>query len=504
MTQGTTAALIEWIGGLIVTQGDGAGGPFPVIPWERRFLKGVFAPGVETAALSVARGNGKTALVAAIGAAAVGGPLAQPRAETALVASSFAQARIAFDHVLAFLKPQIEANPRDWRVQDNAQRASIRHEPTKALLRVLGSDPKRAHGLAPVLVLADEPAQWPGSTSGRMLAALVTSLGKISGGRMIALGTRPDDEAHWFSRWMTGGADYVQVHSAEPDAPPYRKRTWQLANPSMKSFPTLEQTIRRAAERAKRDDAELQSFRALRLNSGTPDTGRAVVLSADAWRKCEVLELPDAEGPYVLGVDLGSGAAMSAVAGFWPTSGRLESWAAFPADPPLEQRGAKDGVGTLYQRMFDRGELTMTGSRTVDVGELIGAAVDRWGPPASVVADRWRELELLDALEKAGVRPSVFMPRGMGFKDGGDDVRRFRKAALEGSVKVSQSLLLRAALAGAVVVSDAAGNAKLAKAKDSSERRDGHRDDALAAVILAVAEGVRNPPRQRRGYLGVV
>ena len=337
-----------------------------------------------------------------------------------------------------------------------------------------------------------------------MLAALVTSLGKISGGRMIALGTRPDDEAHWFSRWMTGGADYVQVHSAEPDAPPYRKRTWQLANPSMKSFPTLEQTIRRAAERAKRDDAELQSFRALRLNSGTPDTGRAVVLSADAWRKCEVLELPDAEGPYVLGVDLGSGAAMSAVAGFWPTSGRLESWAAFPADPPLEQRGAKDGVGTLYQRMFDRGELTMTGSRTVDVGELIGAAVDRWGPPASVVADRWRELELLDALEKAGVRPSVFMPRGMGFKDGGDDVRRFRRAALEGSVKVSQSLLLRAALAGAVVVSDAAGNAKLAKAKDSSERRDGHRDDALAAVILAVAEGVRNPPRQHRGYLGVV
>ena len=504
MTQGVAAALIEWIGGLTVTQGDGAGGPFPVLPWERRFLRGAFAPGVETAALSIGRGNGKTSVVAAIGAATVGGPLAQPRAETVLVASSFGQARIAFDHVLAFLKPQIDANPRDWRVQDNAQRASIRYEPTRALLSVLGSDPKRAHGRGVALVLADEPAQWPSSTSGRMLAALETSLGKIKGGRMIALGTRPDDEAHWFSRWLTGGADYSQVHTAKPDAPPYQKRTWQLANPSLRYFPTLEQTIRRAAARARRDDAGLQSFRALRLNSGTSDTGRAVVLSADAWRGCEVLELPDAEGPYVLGVDLGSGAAMSAVAAYWPSSGRLESWAAFPADPPLDQRGAKDGVGTLYQRMFDRGELTMTGSRTVDVGELIGAAVDRWGVPSTVVADRWREKELLDALDKAGVRPSVFMPRGMGFRDGGDDVRRFRRAALEGSVKVTQSLLLRAALAGAVVVSDAAGNSKLAKAKDSSERRDGHRDDALAATILAVAEGVRNPPRKRRGYFGVV
>ena len=121
-----------------------------------------------------------------------------------------------------------------------------------------------------------------------------------------------------------------------------------------------------------------------------------------------------------------------------------------------------------------------------------------------MVADRWRESELIDALELAGIRPGAYMPRGMGFKDGGDDVRRFRRAALEGAIQTPESLLLRSAIAGAVTVSDAAGNAKLAKAKDSAERRDGHRDDALAAAILAVAEGRRNPPRARRGYLGVV
>ena len=77
----------------------------------------------------------------------------------------------------------------------------------------------------------------------------------------------------------------------------------------------------------------------------------------------------------------------------------------------------------------------------------------------------------------------------MGFKDGGDDVRRFRRAAIDGRIRTPVSLLMRSAIAGAVVISDPAGNSKLAKGRDSSERRDNHRDDALAAAILAVAEG---------------
>jgi len=504
LTAGTAAALIDYLAGLTVTQGEGAGQPFPVLPWQRRFLRGAFGPDVETAALSIGRGNGKTALLAAVASAALNGPIAAPRAETVLVASSFSQARLSFDHALAFLRPQIDASPSSWQIQDNAQRASIRYRPTGAVLKVIGSDPRRAHGLAPVLVLADEPAQWPPSTSNKMLAALVTSMGKVSGGRIVALGTAPDEESHWFARWMTGGADYAQVHSAPADAPPFRKSTWLKANPSLPYFPQLERTIRRAAARAKKDDAELTSFRALRLNAGTPDTSRSVVLTADTWKGCETAELPDVDGPYVLGVDLGSGAAMSAVAAYWPLTGRLECWAAFPAEPDLESRGHKDGVGSLYQQMERRGELTLAGGRTVDVGELISRTVGRWGVPATVVADRWREKELADALQAAGVRPSVYAPRGMGFKDGGDDVRRFRRAALEGAIRTPVSLLLRSAIAGAVTVSDAAGNAKLAKAKDSPERRDGHRDDALCAAILAVAEGVRNPPKRRRGFLGVV
>ena len=50
---------------------------------------------------------------------------------------------------------------------------------------------------------------------------------------------------------------------------------------------------------------------------------------------------------------------------------------------------------------------------------------------------------------------------------------------------------MRHALSGAVTVSDPAGNAKLAKHGDTPDRRDGHRDDAVAAMILAVGTGYR-------------
>ena len=88
--------LTDFLETLIVSQGRRAGETLTVLPWQRRFVAGAFALGCTTAALSVGRGNGKSTLVAGIAAAALDGPLAVPRGETIIVASSFAQACIAF------------------------------------------------------------------------------------------------------------------------------------------------------------------------------------------------------------------------------------------------------------------------------------------------------------------------------------------------------------------------------------------------------------------------
>ena len=487
--------LEAYLSSLTITQGRRAGEPFDVLAWERRFLRGAFAPGVGTAALTIARGNGKTALLSAVACATLDGPLAVPRSETLIVASSFSQACIAFEHVIAFMGDKLKDRTR-WRVWQSGQLARIQDKETGSSIRCLGSDPKRAHGLAPSLVLADEPAQWPTSTGDRMVAALRTAAGKQPDSRFVAIGTRPAAHDHWFSRMLAGGADYAQTHAADPEAPPFQRRTWKRANPSLDHMPDLEATIRKEADEARADEMAFPQFRALRLNGGTSDAIEALLLDPETWRRIE--GDAKAHGPCLWGVDLGTSAAMSAIAAHWPDTGRLEVLAAFPDDPSLSERGLRDGVGRLYLDCHDRGELILAGARAVDIGQLLRAALERFAPPAVLAADRWREAELRDALDKAGVPPAALVTRGQGFKDGAEDVREFRRACLEDKVTPAPSLLLRYAISEARCVMDPSANAKLAKSSEGG-RRARARDDAAAAAIMAVALGarVRNAPQRR-------
>ncbi len=480
--------LIRFLSGLQVTQGRLAGKPFHVLPWQSRFVRGAFRGGVQSAALTLGRANGKTALLSGIAAATLNGPLAVPRGETVIVASSFEQARIAFEHVAAFMGGELD-DKRTWRVWDTAQQARIENKRTGARVRCIGSDPRRAHGLAPVLVLADEPAQWPDTTGERMRAALRTAAGKQPHSRFVALGTRPADDGHWFAKMLNGGADYAQSHAADPTDPKWHKRTWHKANPSMAHLPDLEHAIRTEAVEAKRDPAMLAAFDALRLNLGTSDVQVAVLLAAATWKAIE----GEAErgGPCVWGVDLGTSAAQSAIAAYWTDTGRLECLAAFPAEPTLAERGLRDGVGRLYAECWKRGELLTCGGAAANIAGLLQAGLARFGPPSAIAADRWREAELRDALEAAQVPPAGLQLRGMGFRDGAEDVRAFRRACLEDRVTPVPSLLLASAMGEARTIADPAGNAKLAKGSEGG-RRLRARDDAAAAAILAVALGRRH------------
>ena len=284
----------------------------------------------------------------------------------------------------------------------------------------------------------------------------------------------------------------------------FQRRTWAKANPSLEHMPDLEAAIRKEAGEAARDPAQHATFEALRLNLGTADTEVAVLLGAGLWSGIEG-EAERAGRPCVWGVDLGTSAAQSAICAYWATGGRLEVLAAFPGDPAPAVRGLSDGVGNLYAECARRGELLTLGARAVDVAMLLQAALDRFGRPARVVADRWREAELRDALDKAGVPPAAFETRGMGYRDGAEDVRAFRRACADGRVVPAKSLLLRSAMAEARTVSDPAGNAKLSKGSQGG-RRLRARDDAAAAAILAVAAGVRQPtkPKPRWRYRGMV
>ena len=479
--------LEAYIGELVIPSGRHVGQRFDVLPFQRRFLAGAFGQ-PDDAALSMGRGNGKTTLCAALLAAALYGPLAQPNGESVLVASSFEQSLIGYRVLKAFMAGEFERDPRRWRVQDSVNRASITDRETGASVRVLGSDPRRLHGLQANLLILDEIAQWPPTQVDAMISALETSRGKIPGSKMLWIGTRPAMPSHPFAKALEGGVGYSQVHAARPDDPPFRRTTWIRANPGLSHFPDLEATIRREAIKARADPSRLAAFKALRLNMGVADVLESLLLPAETWARIE--GEGDAVGPYILGLDLGGSVAQTAAAAYWPLTGRLDAFAVFPAMPNLSDRGMADGVGGLYAECARRGEIIIGGGRVSDIPTLLEHALGKWGNPAAIAADRYRIPELRDHLQAINFPMSELVARGMGYRDGAEDVRAFRRAALDGKLTPVKSLLLRSAMGEARTVSDPAGNAKLAKGAEGG-RRERAKDDAVAAAILAVGVGRR-------------
>ena len=489
--------VIKFLEGLTLSQGRRDGEKLTLLPWQRQFLAGALAPGSYQAALTMGRGGGKTTFMAAVLCAYLAGPLRQSRAEVVLVASSFGQARIAFEHALEFMRPALAANDaaKVWRVENSSQRAAITHRTTGARVRCLASDPRRVHGLAPVLAIADEPSQWPENTAGRMVSVLETSTGKIPGARIWMIGTRPLDPEHFFERALAGGpGQFAMRFEADPEADPSDPEQWSRANPSLDAMPDLRAIYAAQAEAARADPRRMPAFRALRLNLGEADESTAVLLDADVWERIERAE-SERRGDLVWGLDLGGGSAMSAAAGYWMESGRLTSLAFFPGSPGLKERGKTDGVGDLYLRMAERGELMLSGTHAVELPEVLAMLRRQWGRPTAIVADKWRADLLREALARARIEVCPLVLRAQGYRDGSQDLEAFRGACMADEVHPVPSLLLRAAMHEARVSVNSGGHSKLAKSTQGG-RRSKARDDSIAAAILAVAEGKRE--RERR------
>ena len=492
----TAAAVIRWLETLLITEGPLAGKKFKVAPFQEEFVRG-FMRNVESG-LSVGRGNGKTALAGGLGACAIAGPLMRPRGQVILMASAFGQAKIAGAHAEWFLRERLDFEERikirgrsvkRWRVVDNHHEFKIEDMKTGAHLRTLGCDPKRSHGLAPVLVIADEPAQWPTNFGPKMYAALVTALGKQVGGKFLAIGTRPDDPNHWFELMLKGGPGvYGQVHAADKYADSFSHESIWAANPLLSQLPLLQEEIMREKEKALAGGAHLAMWRAFRLNQGTSEMGEhKVIVSVDNWQGCVFNTLPPREGPVAIGFDLGGSASMTAFVAYWPKTGRLEVRGAFPADPGLAARGLADSVDDRYVRMAERGEIRTYPGKVTPVGRfLVDRARQVEGQEViAAAADRYRQAEAEQALNEADIHWKMeWRATGAG-KDGSADIRAFQVEVLEAHLRTTPSLLMESAIAECVIGRDANGNPRLDK-----ERRKG-RIDALQAAVLAVGLGRR-------------
>ena len=501
MPAASSEDIIEFIESLTIGQGHGYGERMGLFPWQKKFVRAVNDDDVDTAAISLPRGNGKTTFVAGYECAFVVGPLAQPGSEVIVCAGSLKQAGIAYNQMLRLLKPWTHPGDgktfdrKGWRLSNSDTIKSCINVEWDIKVQVLATNPETSHGGAPAAIICDEPAKWPLNEADAMKVAMETSQGKIPFSKMIAIGTRPDkvlQDGHWFDGWLLhDDCDLAVCYSASEDEDPLSWATVEKANPSLKYLPDLNKKLIKERNRAERNSEALQSFKALRLNMGVSDTIEAILVGIEDFRACETEWAPAREGPMIWGIDTGQNEAMSAVTAHWPATGWTEPFACFPRIPELLQRGRSDGVSDLYCTMAQRGELFQFGNRAVDYKEMIEYAYNRWGLPDKIVSDRYKQTELIDALTASGIPVTAYEARGQGMKDGAEDVKRFRRCVVEGFVKFHPSLLLRNAIGGAKVTVDGSGNAKIAKYGDGTGRSKTHRDDSAVATVAAVAEGER-------------
>ena len=187
-------------------------------------------------------------------------------------------------------------------------------------------------------------------------------------------------------------------------------------------LPSLAAELWEEAADARQDDSLLPAWRALRLNGGVHDVAVVRVLSgADTWVQ-HTGEAPR-EGRPVWGLDLSQSEAMAAVAAYWPTTGRIDRIDR-ELPPSAEPRGAQaPGWGCRFVCANAN-----PGGGGRHRGSLSGPPSRASGRPPRVAADRWRADELGDVLTARRVPRVPFHERRQGFKDGGADVRDFRRA----------------------------------------------------------------------------
>lgn len=496
---------IAFLGLLHVPEGKKAGKPLKLADFQRKFIKGTFAPKIMVGVLSIGRGNAKTAIAAALALAELVGALQeqpQPKREIILAARNRDQARIAFNFVIGYLQGLPEADQKLFIIRRGSKLEVEFEGNGGGLIRVIAADGKSVLGGAPTLAILDERAAWERDKGDNLENAILSGLGKRDG-RALIISTSAPDDANTFSRWLDEPppGTFVQEHRPAFGLPADDLESLLIANPGAAEGigATPEWLVSQARRAIARGGSALSSFRNLNRNERISTEDRSVLVTVDEWMSAEVApdDLPARTGPCILGVDLGGSRSMSAAAFYWPETGRLEALGTFPATPSLADRGASDGVSGRYVEMQERGELSVMGEATVPPGQWLAQIVRHLdGTEVScIVGDRFRHAEFTEAMNAAGLARVPFIWRGFGWKDGAEDIERFRRALFDGEVKVAPSMLLRFAFADAITLVDPAGNHKLAKARSLG------RIDAAAAAVLAVAQGARmkaTPQRKAR------
>lgn len=471
-----------------VPEGKHVGKPIVLEPFQRKFILDVYdnPKGTRRAYLSIARKNGKSALIAGICLAHILGPEAIINTQIISGARSREQAALVFKLMVKMINLSDKLRPLA-RIIPSAK--TIMGVSRNVEFRSISAEGKTAHGLSPVVAILDEVGQIDGPQDD-FVDAIETAQGAHDAPILFAISTQAKNDADLFSLWLDDARDsndpqiVSHVYEAPLDAALDNMEAMRIANPALGTFRSLED-MQTLANKAMRMPSFENTYRNLNLNqrvsATSPFVSRGVWEAANLPPDLEAFKKFEVYG----GLDLSARTDLTALVLICHDGTRWHvlCWFWTP-EATLDERSKRDRVP--YNVWVKKGFIKATPGVSVDY-DTVANDILQITKDMNLIKlgfDRWR----IDVLTKAVARADGELPLekfGQGFRDMAPALDDLEEMLLNRIMNHGGNPVLRSCAANAVTERDAAENRKFTKAK-ATGRIDGM--TALATAVGMVAK----------------
>lgn len=468
-------------------EGAHVGQPIILEDFQKKFILDVYdnPHGTHTAILSIARKNGKTALIAGILLAHLIGPEAVQNSQIVSGALSRDQAAIVFKLAVKMinlneaLQDLVHIIPSTKTLVGLAKNVEF---------RALSAEGKTTHGLSPILAILDETGQVKGPQD-EFVDAVVTAQGAHEAPLLMVISTQAATDADLLSIWIDDalkGEDpktVCHLYTTPMEMDILDKKSWKLSNPALGKFRS-EPDMQKLAEKASRMPSAENTFRNLNLNQRVSTVSPFV--AKQTWDSClgELPPIYECDEVWA-GLDLSARTDLTACVFVGRKDDKFYAYpVVWTPEIGLIDRAKRDRVP--YDLWVKQGYMFTTPGATVDyeyVAKHIGEVASDVKILHAIAFDRWRIDVFKKECDKLGLELPL-VPFGQGFKDMSPALDTVEAQLLNARIVHNNNPALNMAAANAVVVKDPAGGRKLDKSKATN------RIDPMVALTMAC--GVSN------------
>ncbi len=366
------------------------GRAFSLDPWQERIVRRIYGPRhevddpangirkgqriVNTVLLLLPRGNRKTSLAAALGLLHTFGPERVPRGQNITAAADRKQARLAYEEACAVIKMMDRKSQQRIRIQDYRNKLILSE--TGSFYEAISCDAGTQHGRTISFAFVDELHIWRKrllweaiSTGVDKVDSPLTVIATTAGRGRENLAYEIVEKARKIATGEIHDPSFLPViFEADKDCDWRDESVWRAVNPGLAhGYPSLH-GFRRHAERAEHSNAELDSFKQLKLNIQLDHFASAAFdMSAfDAGKIAYDREALRGRAAWI-GVDLSRRGDMTAVCAVVKEgNGFIVLPNIFLPEIGLVERGDKDAAP--YVTWAKAGQVVTTPGPTIDFG----------------------------------------------------------------------------------------------------------------------------------------